>query len=47
MTSQLKGCPFAPRCTQAGEDCLEHLAPLTEFAPGRYRACNRSPETLA
>ncbi|MFN6953064.1 MAG: oligopeptide/dipeptide ABC transporter ATP-binding protein, partial [Albidovulum sp.] len=47
MTKPPKGCPFAPRCAHAGEDCLDHLAPLTEFAPGRLRACNRSPEDLA
>ncbi len=42
-----KGCPFAPRCAHAGDDCHDHLAPLTEFAPGRLRACNRSVEELA
>ncbi len=47
MTRAPKGCPFAPRCANAGEDCLEALSPLTEFAPGRFRACNRSLEELA
>ncbi len=47
MTGAPKGCPFAPRCGHAGEDCLDHLHPLTEFAPGRWRACNRSVEDLA
>ncbi|KAB2886666.1 MAG: ATP-binding cassette domain-containing protein [Albidovulum sp.] len=47
MTRPPKGCPFAPRCAHAGEDCLDHLDPLTEFAPGRFRACNRSLEELA
>ncbi len=42
-----KGCPFAPRCAYAGADCDDHLAPLTAFAPGRLRACNRSLEELA
>lgn len=42
-----KGCPFAPRCAHAGEDCKDHLDPLREFAPGRARACNRSLEELA
>ena len=42
-----KGCPFAPRCAYAAEDCDDHLAPLTAFAPGRLRACNRSLEDLA
>ena len=47
MTNPPPGCPFAPRCGYAGEDCLDHLDPLTEFAPGRFRACNRSVEELA
>ncbi|PPB80560.1 oligopeptide transport system ATP-binding protein [Albidovulum inexpectatum] len=47
MTREDRGCPFAPRCAHAGEDCLDHLAPLTEFAPGRLRACNRSLEEIA
>lgn len=47
MTREDRGCPFAPRCAHTGEDCLDHLAPLTEFAPGRLRACNRSLEELA
>ncbi len=41
MARLQQGCPFAPRCDFAGEDCLDHLDPLTEFAPGRLRACNR------
>jgi oligopeptide transport system ATP-binding protein len=47
MTAAPKGCPFAPRCTYAGDDCLDHLDPLTEFVPGRWRACNRTVEDLA
>lgn len=46
MTREQRGCPFAPRCDHAGEDCLDHLDPLTEFAPGRWRACNRRLEEL-
>jgi oligopeptide transport system ATP-binding protein len=42
-----KGCPFAPRCAYAAEDCDDHLTPLTAFAPGRLRACNRSLQDLA
>ncbi|WP_425312596.1 oligopeptide/dipeptide ABC transporter ATP-binding protein [Martelella limonii] len=41
MAKMHRGCPFAPRCDFAGDDCVDHLDPLTEFAPGRYRACNR------
>ncbi len=47
MTRAQKGCPFAPRCDYAGDDCRDHLDALTEFAPGRKRACNRSLEELA
>ncbi len=47
MTRAPKGCPFQPRCAYAGEDCKDHLDPLTEFAPGRKRACNRTLEELA
>jgi oligopeptide transport system ATP-binding protein len=47
MTKLQKGCPFQPRCDFAREDCVVTLAPLTEFEPGRKRACNRSLEELA
>jgi oligopeptide transport system ATP-binding protein len=47
MTRAPKGCPFQPRCTFAVEVCKHSLAPLTEFAPGRKRACNRPVEELA
>ncbi len=47
MTRPPKGCPFNPRCTFAIEACKTGLAPLTEFAPGRKRACNRAVEELA
>ena len=47
MTRAQTGCPFAPRCDHAGDDCRDHLSPLTEFAPGRKRACNRSLKELA
>ena len=47
MTKTVKGCPFEPRCDYAQTDCVVRLSPLTEFAPGRLRACNRSVEELA
>ena len=47
MTKAPKGCPFAPRCDFAAEDCHDHLDPITEFAPGRWRACNRKLEEIA
>jgi len=47
MTRAQKGCPFQPRCAQAIASCAKHLSPLTPFAPGRLRACNRPVEDLA
>ena len=47
MTKTQKGCPFAPRCDFAGNDCRDHLDALVEFEPGRKRACNRSIGELA
>ncbi len=47
MTRAVKGCPFEPRCAYARADCAVRLEPLTEYAPGRLRACNRSVEELA
>jgi len=47
MTRAPKGCPFAPRCDFAADDCLDHLDPLTEYDAGRFRACNRTLEELA
>ena len=47
MTKLQQGCPFQPRCDFAQDDCKVALSPLTEFEPGRKRACNRSLEELA
>jgi oligopeptide transport system ATP-binding protein len=47
MTRAPKGCPFEPRCTYAIASCKLRLDPLTEFAPGRKRACNVAVEDLA
>ncbi len=47
MTKLQTGCPFQPRCGFAVDLCKQSLAPLTEFEPGRLRACNRSLEELA
>jgi oligopeptide transport system ATP-binding protein len=47
MTRAPKGCPFAPRCSFAIARCTQTLDALTEWAPGRKRACNRPVEELA
>jgi oligopeptide transport system ATP-binding protein len=47
MTRAQKGCPFEPRCDHAVAACQTSLAALSEFAPGRKRACNRTVEELA
>ncbi len=46
MTRAPKGCPFQPRCTYAVGSCREYLSPLTEYAPGQKRACNRPVEAI-
>jgi oligopeptide/dipeptide ABC transporter ATP-binding protein len=33
------GCPFAPRCGHAADDCRQHAPALTEHAPGHRWAC--------
>ena len=46
MTQDQKGCPFEPRCASAIPLCKDRLSPLTQFAPGRKRACNVAIEDL-
>jgi len=36
-----RGCPFAPRCTLAGQDCREANPVLSTIAPGHQVACWR------
>lgn len=36
------GCPFAPRCPQAGEDCTVVVPPLRPLGPGHHAACLRT-----
>ena len=47
MARPPKGCPFAPRCPQADDQCDRETPVLTGFAPGRARACHRALEALA
>jgi len=36
-----RGCPFAPRCSSAGPECLESVPRLCEISPGHLAACCR------
>jgi oligopeptide transport system ATP-binding protein len=47
MTRRPKGCPFAPRCDVVLPRCADGLDALTEWAPGRLRACNRPVKDLS
>ncbi len=38
------GCPFAPRCPYAIEQCLQAVPPLTPMGPQRASACWRAEE---
>ena len=39
MLSAPEDCPFAPRCPNAIQICLEHLPPLDPVEPGHRAAC--------
>ncbi|MFO7973279.1 MAG: ABC transporter ATP-binding protein [Candidatus Hydrogenedentota bacterium] len=39
-----EGCPFAPRCPKATENCIYGTIALEEIAPGRRTACFRVQE---
>jgi oligopeptide/dipeptide ABC transporter ATP-binding protein len=34
------GCPFHPRCPEAGPSCSTQLQEMVEFAPGHWVACH-------
>lgn len=42
-----KGCPFAPRCPLADDQCREEEPELTTFQPGHRVACWKSESDLA
>lgn len=46
MMTPPAGCPFAPRCQHAIDDCARELSPLQVFAESRLRACHLPPEQL-
>ncbi len=45
VTKLSKGCPFAPRCERATDQCRAETPPLEEIAPGHSIACWNPVET--
>jgi oligopeptide transport system ATP-binding protein len=41
LTSEIPGCPFAPRCAHAADMCRHRPAMLKEVAPNHATACTR------
>ena len=39
-TEQARGCPFASRCPEVREACLEHFPPAVEIEPGHFALCH-------
>jgi oligopeptide/dipeptide ABC transporter ATP-binding protein len=39
LSNEPVGCPFAPRCPRARDDCRQHRPPLDEHAPSHWFAC--------
>jgi oligopeptide/dipeptide ABC transporter ATP-binding protein len=39
VTRIVDGCPFAPRCERASEQCRTQTPPLAEISPGHSAAC--------
>ncbi|NKQ52077.1 ABC transporter ATP-binding protein [Amycolatopsis sp. K13G38] len=39
LTALPPGCPFAPRCSRAGDDCHTKAPPFAEGEPGHWWAC--------
>jgi len=39
VTSPAQGCPFAPRCDRATEQCVSSTPPLADVSPGHALAC--------
>lgn len=40
-TEEPEGCPFAPRCSYATEECFKSKPPLVEFSDTHYCECHR------
>ena len=39
VTQVVEGCPFAPRCDRATDECRTQTPPMAEIAPGHAAAC--------
>jgi oligopeptide/dipeptide ABC transporter ATP-binding protein len=39
LSSEITGCPFAPRCPRAGDKCTDRHPPFEEHVPGHWYAC--------
>jgi oligopeptide/dipeptide ABC transporter ATP-binding protein len=39
LSSEIAGCPFAPRCPRAGERCADRRPPFEQHVPGHWYAC--------
>ena len=47
LTEPLSGCPFAPRCTWAVDQCQTSMPPLTVLGSDHTVACHRVEEVVA
>jgi oligopeptide/dipeptide ABC transporter ATP-binding protein len=41
LSTPIPGCPFAPRCEYAEEQCITSTIAFKEVAPGHFSACIR------
>jgi oligopeptide/dipeptide ABC transporter ATP-binding protein len=41
LSQQIKGCPFAPRCEYAQNDCISEAMVLTEINQDHFTSCIR------
>jgi oligopeptide/dipeptide ABC transporter ATP-binding protein len=39
LSAEVAGCPFAPRCPRAADECAERRPEFTEHEPGHWYAC--------
>ena len=44
LSQEIAGCPFAPRCKMAREECRSQTPALREAEPGHLSACHRAED---